>query len=65
MSAARSYILKELETIEKECLEKGISASEWIEKNAEDFHRRYWDAKPREVAVGSYSRYKEKRHGCL
>ena len=65
MSAVKSYILRELEVIEKECMEKGISATKWIEKYAENFHERYWNVKPREVVVGSYSRYKEERHGSL
>ena len=63
MSAVRAYILKELEVIEKECMEKGISATEWVEKYAADFHRRYRDIKPREAAVESYFRYKEKERG--
>ena len=30
MSKTKGYILKELKTIEKECVEKGISASECL-----------------------------------
>jgi len=63
MSAVRAYILKELEVIEKECMEKGISATEWVEKNAKNFYKKYWDIKPREAVVESYFRYKEKERG--
>lgn len=43
MTAAQRYIFDEAETIEKECLEKGISVSEWIERYAENYHRKHWD----------------------
>lgn len=41
MGRVKQYILNELKVIERECLEKGISASEWIERYAEGFRRKY------------------------
>ena len=58
-------VISEFKMIEEDCMAKGILATEWIEKYAENFHERYWNVKPREVVVGSYSRYKEERHGSL
>lgn len=34
MNEYKKYILTELKIIEKECMEKGISASEWVERYA-------------------------------
>lgn len=41
MGRVREYILNELRVIERECLEKGISASEWVERYAAEYRRRY------------------------
>jgi len=43
MTAARKYILNEAKVIEKECMEKGITAREWIDRYAEDYHKKYWN----------------------
>ena len=51
MTAARRYILDEVKTIEKECLERGISSGEWIEKYAEKYHRRHWDSTRERVGL--------------
>ncbi len=41
MSAVKQFILNELKVIEKECLEKGISPGEWIERYAGEYRRKY------------------------
>ena len=41
MINVREYILGEFRTIERECYEKGITASEWVERYAEEYHRKY------------------------
>lgn len=45
MGKISEYILRELKIIERECLEKGISASEWIEKYADEYNRKHRDRK--------------------
>ena len=42
MNKTSSYIVGELKTIEKECREKGISATEWVEKYAGDYRNKFW-----------------------
>jgi len=42
MSRTKQYILTELKTIEKECQEKGISASEWVKRYADEYRKRHW-----------------------
>lgn len=44
MNQYKQYILNELETIEKECREQGVSASKWIERHAEEYCKKYWNA---------------------
>lgn len=41
MNKTKEYILNELKIIEQECMEKGISASEWVQRYAEEYHRKY------------------------
>jgi len=43
MDKSKQHILNELKTIEKECMKKGITASEWVAKYTEDYHRKYPD----------------------
>lgn len=40
MGRVREFILNELGIIEKECPEKGITASEWVKRYAEGYARR-------------------------
>ena len=49
MTKIRRYILNEVKIIEKECLEKGISPSEWIERHAEEYRQKYEIQKRRGV----------------
>lgn len=58
MNKIKAYILNELQVIEKECMEKGISASQWVERYAEDFHKRYWNARVQRVHSGTYQKDK-------
>jgi len=37
----KRYILNELKIIEKECMEKDITASEWVKKYAEKYRWKY------------------------
>ena len=41
MFKPKEYILNEVKIIEKECLEKGISPIEWIERYAEEYSRKW------------------------
>jgi len=52
MTAVQKYILNETKVIEKECLEKGITAREWIDRYAEDYHRRYWNNNTQTINLG-------------
>ena len=38
MTKSKECMLDEIKTIEKECIEKGISANECIERYAEDYY---------------------------
>jgi len=38
----KKYIFGQLETIERNCVEQGITASEWIEKHAAEYCRKHW-----------------------
>lgn len=40
MSETEEYILNEIKMIEKECLDKGISPSEWVARYAEKYRRK-------------------------
>ncbi len=52
MTKAHQYILNEVKVIEKECLKKGISPIEWIERYAEGYHRKWGnDSMPRLVCL--------------
>ena len=48
MTKPKEYILNEVKIIEKECLEKGISPIEWIEKYAKVYRRRYCNSSKQE-----------------
>ena len=50
MSAVKQYILNEVKVIENECLEKGISSSEWVERYAEEYHRKYANGSIKKVS---------------
>jgi len=41
MTQNRRFILNELKLIQEECMEKGISASEWVQRHAEEYRRKY------------------------
>jgi len=43
MGKTREYIFSELKVIEKECFEKGITASEWVARYGEEFHKNHWN----------------------
>ena len=43
MNKYKKYIVGRLETIEKDCAEQGITASEWIERHAAEYCRKHWD----------------------
>ena len=53
MTAAQRYILGEVKIIEKECLERSISVSEWIERYAENYHRKYWNNNQQGVGLSN------------
>jgi len=42
MDRYKEYIFEELKTIEKDCREQGITASEWIERHAAEYCRKHW-----------------------
>lgn len=54
MTQNQRYILNELKTIQKECMEKGISASQWVEWYAEEYRRK-----------NGYNGYSSVRKGVL
>lgn len=43
MNRYKKYIFQELKTIEKDCREQGITATEWIERHAAEYCRKYWN----------------------
>ena len=43
MTAVQKYILDEAKAIEKGCSEKGITANEWVERYAKNYHSKYWN----------------------
>lgn len=50
MTRTEKYILEEVKAIEKECLENGISPSEWVEKHARSYHRKWLNGKMQKSA---------------
>lgn len=54
MTKIQRYILNELKTIEEECMEKGITASEWVERYAEEYRRRYGNGEGRGIFKTKY-----------
>lgn len=51
MTKPQKYILNEVKVIEKECLEKGISPREWIERYAEEYRGKLGIADTEKVGV--------------
>jgi len=49
MTRTEKYILNEVKVIEKECLENGVSPSEWVEKHARSYRRKWNHEKPQET----------------
>lgn len=43
MTDFKRYILNEIKVIEKDTKEKGISPTEWVERYADEYHRKFWD----------------------
>jgi len=39
----KKYIFGQLGRIERDCVERGITANEWIEKHAAEYCRKHWD----------------------
>lgn len=54
MTQTERYILSELDTIVEECMEKGITASEWVERYAEEYRRRYDNGEGRGIFKTKY-----------
>ena len=49
MTPAQRYIVNEAKVIEKECLERGITAREWIDRHAEDYRQKFWNDSKQKV----------------
>jgi len=43
MTQDQRYILSELKVIQEECQKLGISASEWVVRYADKYHRNNWN----------------------
>lgn len=50
MTKTEEYFLDVAKTIEKECLEKGISVRKWIERYAEKYCRRFSNGRMQKIS---------------